>query len=101
MEISFVMLGNRIIGSSLERIPDGELEALELRVFRLGIEIDRVDEPQRELEDREEDPELRAGRVPQLGDVPLLVVRVRITRVAEEDEPQRIVQPVDVFGVDN
>src|SRR4051812_34408507 len=81
-------------------IPDGELEALEL-VARLRAWIDGVDEADRELEHRQEEPQLHAGGVAQLAEVDVLAVAVGVAAVAEEDEPHRIVDLDDVLAVED
>src|SRR5947199_1391657 len=88
-------IGGRLIG-----IPDRELEPFEV-IARLLVRVDGVDEAQRELEDRKEDPELRAGRIAHLRQVPLLAIVVRVAGVRKEHEAQRIVQAIDVFEVVN
>src|ERR1041385_2507965 len=73
------------IGRRLVRIPDGELEAFEV-VALLLLRVECVDEAERELEHGQENPHLRACRVPHLRQVPLLAVVVRIAGVRKQDE---------------
>src|SRR5581483_7366449 len=82
----------------LVRIPNRELEAFEV-VARLLVRIDRIDEPQRELEHRQEHPELGSRRIAHLREVPLLAVVVGVARIGEEHEAQRIVHAEDVLEV--
>ena len=65
------------------------------------MHVDRVDEPQRELEHRKENAQLHTCGVPRLRKIPRLGVSVRHTGVGEDDEAQRIVDFEDVLGVDD
>src|SRR5438105_11407892 len=83
-----------------ERIPDGELETLEL-VSRLPCRIDRVDEANRELEDRKEDSELTACRVAQFRKIDFIGVTIGVASIGEPDQTKRIVEPKDVLAVEH
>src|SRR6266513_2481170 len=84
----------------LERIPDGELEGLEL-VAGLPLRIERVDEANRELEDRQENPELTARRVTQFRKIDFVGVPVRVSAIGEPDQTKRVVQTEDVLAVEH